>query len=161
MQSFVQIVISLFLNISATFSSFQKETLIDEPSSKTIFQQRSLLENITVCINLDDPNRFLLIDKIIELDKTTYEDSVSWLGRLNPGFSLNIYKNHPLYFILEAAIAQADFEADNAEYILRLVVDDKIADGKAEMYRKAASLRAKSSKNRLKSPSLYCQENTL
>ena len=145
-RAFIQSIFFLFLNISATFSSSQKETLIEEPSSKTIVNQKSLLENMRLCINLDDPNRFLLIDKIIELDKTTYEDSASWLGRLNAGFSLSIYKNHPLYFILEAAIAQADFESDNAEYILRLVVENKITDGKAEMYRKAANSRARTGK---------------
>ncbi len=145
-QTFIQSVIFLFLNISATISSSQKDILIDDHSQGASPFQRSSFERMQFCINLADPSKFLLIDKIIELDKGAYEDSVSWLRRLNPGFSLALYKSHPLYFILETAIANADFEADNAEYILRLSVENKIADSKIEMYRKAATLRARSSK---------------
>ena len=34
----------------------------------------------------------------------------------------NTYKNHPLYPMLEAAIAYMDFEVDNAEYATRISI---------------------------------------
>ncbi|MBN9343795.1 MAG: hypothetical protein BGO76_03160 [Caedibacter sp. 38-128] len=94
---------------------------------KLQFIQTNFLDNLTAFEGKDSQRLPKIMQLATLIDENAFATCESWLATLYPDFSLNTYKDHPLYSILEAAVAYIDFEADNAEYVTRASIKNIMA----------------------------------